>query len=210
MDANQFSSAVDKLNAQVIEKIPTINEKMALDATAQIKDRLVNDGQKADGSSLGSYSTNEVPLFFRKNGKVIAPFRNALNGGGESLYEKVKKENQSRLKKNGGDGSKPRGISYKEWREANNRPTDHVTLSFSGTTLRDIGVVKQVVSGARIITTVGAKNTKVRESGSTTEEIISGLSERYGNFIEPNQTEIDRMRDYLQNQIEQILHDSFR
>jgi hypothetical protein len=76
--------------------------------------------------------------------------------------------------------------------------------------MKDIGVVKQIVSGAKIITTVGSKNTKIREGGTTTDQVVQGLSERYGNFLEPSQDEINRMRDFLQNQIEDIIHDSFR
>lgn len=210
MKANEFTSAVHKLNELAISKIPDINERMALDATAMIKDRIINTGIKANGASLGRYSTNETPLFFYKNGKLQAPFSNPLNKAGEKFYLDVVKENNSRRKKNGGTGEPPRGISYEQWREANNRPTDHITLSFSGDTMRDIGVTKQIVSGTRIVTTVGPKNTKRRAGHQTTEQITKGLSERYGNFMEPNQEEIDALKIYLENQMAKIIHDSFR
>lgn len=193
MSPDQFKISVDRLRTLLITNLPTINEKMALDATAQIKDRVVNTGINSKGSSLGKYSDNELPAFFFKD--------KALNAGGQKLYE-------SRTKPKKGEERK--GISYREWREANNRPTDHVTLSFSGTTMKDIGVTKQIVDGAKVVTVVGAKNTKIREGGDTTEKIVDEyLGGRYGNFLQPNDVEITRLKNYLQTQVEKLIHESF-
>ncbi len=205
MTPSEFTQAVEKLSQIITSEIPIINEKMALNATAMIKDRIINTGVNANGSPLGKYSENEIPIFFKKGGKTIAPFSNSLNNGGEKLLTKVVKENANRRKK----GEDPRGISYKQWRDANNRPTDHVTLSFSGQTMKDIGVVKQIVSASKIITTVGPKNTKNRKGGTTTEDIVEGLADRYGNFLAPNDVETDKLGDYLQDQVQKIISESF-
>lgn len=205
MTPNEFTEAVNRLSHLMTTNIPIINEKMALDATAMIKDRIINTGVNSKGSSLGSYSDKEIPLFFKKNGKTIAPFSSPLNNAGEKFFLSVIKENKARREK----GDDARGISYKEWRDANNRPTDHVTLSFSGQTMKDIGVVKQIVSGTKIITTVGPKNTKVRKGGITTEKITEGLGERYGNFLEPNAEEEQKLATYLENQVQKLINESF-
>lgn len=171
------------------EHLPTINEKMALDGAAMVKDRILNTGVKADGTSLGDYSTNPLPVFFFKDKE--------LNKSGENFYLSRKKKGE--------------GISYKEWREANNRPTDHVTLSFSGETLRDVGVTKNLVSGTRVTTSIGPKNTKVRANGDTTEKITDEyLGPRYGNFMAPNDQEIDKLKKYLESQVIKLFNDCFK
>ncbi len=196
MKPETFETSVDKLSALVLSQMPSINEKMALDATALIKDRIVNTGIDAKGNSLGKYSEHELPAFFFKD--------KALNGGGVKLYDDV---TSGKKKK----GVVKKGISYKEWREANQRPTDHVTLSFSGTTMKDIGVVKSIQAGTKVITSVGSKNTKTRENGDSTETIVDEyLGPKYGNFLEPNQHELDIMENILINNIEKLLNDSFR
>ena len=62
----EFTDAINKLSELLSTNIPTINEKMALDAAALVKDRVINTGKNAKGSSLGEYSDNELPLFFFK------------------------------------------------------------------------------------------------------------------------------------------------
>lgn len=194
MSADEFDSAVNRLSAMITDQLPAINEKMALDASAMVKDRILNTGIKADGSSLGEYSDNRLPTFFFKDKE--------LNKAGENFYLSRKKKDAK--------NANP-GISYKEWREANNRPTDHVTLSFSGTTLRDVGVIKQLVSGARISTAVGPKNTKLRGNGDTTEKITDEyLAPRYGNFMEPNSAEKEKLKTYLTGEVNKIINETFR
>lgn len=195
MNSSQFNQSMSKLSKLLLVNLITINEKMALDATGMVKDRLVNTGINSKGNSLGTYSVNELPAFFFKD--------KALNQGGEKLYQ-----TRTSSKKKGGDGKK--GISYREWRAANNRPTSHVTLSFSGTTFKDIGIKKKLVDGAKITTSVGAKNTKVRENGDTTEKIVDEyLGGRYGNFLEPNAAENEILKNYLTKQIQNIINESF-
>jgi hypothetical protein len=210
MSADEFSNRVSKLEQLLSGNMPGINEALALDCAGMVKDRLVNDGKKADGSSLGKYSENEIPLFFYKNGKLQAPFSHPLNQGGESLFLKVQKNNK--LKKNGGkreEGGPLKGISYREWRDANNRPTDHVNLKFTGQTMRDIGPVRQTISGSRYTTSVGAKNTVFRKAGATTDKVLEGWGDKYGNVLEPNQEELVRLKKILEDQIKKLIDDSF-
>lgn len=206
MTPEEFNISIEKLAISLNANLPTINEKMALDVTALIKDRIINTGINYDGAKLGNYSTKEIPVFFKKNGKLVAPFSEPLNGSGEKYFLSVIKENKERRKK----GEDPRGISYKQWREANNRPTNFINLTFSGQTLKDVGVKKQIVSGARVITDVGAKNTKNRKGGVTTDQVLSGLSERYGNFLQPNKKEIDLLGNILRDKLIKIQNDAFR
>ena len=77
--------------------------------------------------------------------------------------------------------------------------------------MKDVGVVKQVVSGTQFITTVGGKNTKVRDKGITTETILDEyLGPKYGNFLEPNAEEIKIIGKYQQAAVEKLIQNAFR
>jgi hypothetical protein len=122
MEAKDFGKHLENLSKSLIEALPAINEKVAVNAYALMRQRVIERGTIGEDKSLGTYSDNPLPAFYFA-GK-------ALNGKGEKAYEKAKKSGE--------------GLSYAEWRSANNRPIDHVTLSFSGATLNDIGVIKEL------------------------------------------------------------------
>lgn len=186
----EFKAQQAKFNQALLTELPRINESIAKNAYALVRDRVINEGKKGDGSSLGKYSDTELPLFFYK-GK-------SLNAGGDKAIEKAKKEG--------------RGLSYEDFREANNRPTDHVTTNFSGQTWKDIGVVKQEVQGGIIITTVGAKNTIARTSGNKTIEtdtILSGLRDRYGDLLSVNETEEKLLANTYDTELQKLIDTYF-
>lgn len=186
MDSKDFGKTLNDFSKKIIEGLPAINEKVALNAYAEMSNRVVETGTKGEGESLGKYSENELPSFFFKD--------KALNQKGEDFYLKRKKSGE--------------GISYKEWREANNRPTEHVTLSFSGTTLADIGVIKSIQEGIKVATIVGPKNTKTRTNGKTTSEIVGYLQEQYGDFIKPNKAEVQIMQNTFNVEVNKLINKS--
>lgn len=189
MKAEHFHNAAQKLSELIADRLPAINQGLALNASAIVKNRLLNSGTKADGSTLGKYSEHELPAFFFKD--------KALNGSGRKLYEDSKKEGK--------------GISYKQWREANNRPTDHVTLSFSGDTLRDIGVVKVEAQAGVVNTTVGPKNTIAHANGVSTETITDDyLGNQYGNFMQPSEEEIKTLTAAAEAAFLKLINESFK
>lgn len=187
MKSEEFKSSVNKLSVLLAENLPVINEKMAINAYAMMKDRIINEGTIGDGKQLGEYSDNKLPAFFFKD--------KAANSSGQQFYLKAKK--------------KGNGISYKEWREANNRPTDHVSLSFTGSTLNDIGVIKQLKDGVKVVTIVGAKNTKTRTNGKTTEQITEYLGDQYGDFLAPNDAEEKILKNFLENEVTKLIKQAF-
>lgn len=188
MTPNEFKQQLHNLSELMVQNLPTISEKMAVNAYAMMKSRVINEGTIGENKNLGEYSDNKLPSFFFK-GK-------AANNSGETFYEKAKKSGE--------------GISYKEWREANNRPTDHVTLSFTGTTFNDIGVVKQLVEGTKVVTIVASKNTKNRSNGKSTSEITSYLKDQYGDFLQPNQQEEKVLQQFLDNEVNKLIKQAFK
>lgn len=189
MTSEDFSKMTMRLAEELTRELPIINEKAALNSYAMMKNRIINDGTIGENKPLGQYSDNPLPSWWFK-GK-------ALNKGGEKeLIKSLKKENK--------DGEDP-GISYKRWREANNLPTDHKTLSFSGTTLNDVGVTKSITEGSKVITIVGAKNTKNRDNGKTTSDILNYLGDDYGDILAPNKVEQDLTFQFINKEVDKII-----
>lgn len=178
LTVNEFKARVQNLLANLPEEVQKLNEGLALSAIPLIVTRLTDLGEDGAGKKLGNYSTNPLPTFFYLH-------RGTGSGADAKLDALVKKRRKE-------EGKKFKGISYKEFREINNLPTRFVTLSFTGETLADLGVVNSVANGFVIVTTVDAQNrashAKYDSKGNQKGEITSGeildfLSERFGENL---------------------------
>lgn len=173
---SDFQETVGKMLRDLPGEMLKINQELSLDAIAKINDRLTEKGETAEGNSLGKYSTNPMsPLFFLGKG---------IKSADAKLKAKIKQQQRS--------GQKP-GISYEDWRRLNNLPVDHVNLSFSGETLKDIAVLSTVTNENKIITEVGSKDSKrkdiINKRGKKTGEISTGqildnLDDKYGSALD--------------------------
>jgi hypothetical protein len=181
LNINQFRERVAALLNALPEEIQRINNGLALSAIAEVRRRLIDRGIDGDGKSLGTYSTNPLPTFFFTN-----------KGTGSGADKKLESVIAAKKKQAKSTGEKFKGVSYKEFREINNLPTAHVTLSFTGETLGDLGVVSEVIENLKIVTTVGAKNTKSKArynakgqkiGQDTSEQILDYLGEMYGEDL---------------------------
>lgn len=178
--ATSINQLVTKLN-RMIQALPAemvkINTKLALDAIPKIQNRLIDEGKTAEGKSLGKYSTRPLsPLLLiqQASGK----------GAQQRIYNEAKKNKKAGL---------PSGISYERFRELNNLPVDHVTLSFTGETLGDIGVLEEGINGTTVSVVVGSRaskskdvfNKKGRKTGTKdTGEVLDDLDEKYGSALD--------------------------
>jgi len=88
------------------------------EALALIRRRIQNTGRDANESQLGDYSTTPLPAFFY--------FGRSVNASGETKVRAAAKK-----------GNK---LSYKDFRNANNRETDFVDLTFTGAMWREMDV----------------------------------------------------------------------
>lgn len=75
-------------------------------------------------------------------------------------------------------------LSYEEFREINNLRTDIKDFTFTGDMWRNVGVVSVEVSGASVSVAVGGQTTRAAD-------LISYHSDKYGNLLAPNESEID-------------------
>jgi len=185
LTVEQFKSRVQNMLANLPEEVQRLNDGIALSMIPLIVNRLVDLGEDGKGKKLGNYSTNPLPTFFYLH-------RGTGSGADAKLDAAVKRKRKQ-------EGKDFKGISYKEFREINNLPTQFVTLSFTGETLADIGVVSNVANGLVIVTTIDAqgKSTKAKYDSKgnakgtiTSAEILDFLSERFGeNLLALNEEE---------------------
>jgi hypothetical protein len=215
INAADFPNKVSEFLGRIRTDIPLINAQMAQDCLSEMLRRINEDHTNARGESFGQYSTNQVPLFFYKNGKLMAPFSSgALIKGAEDKLNKLRHPNK-KVKGVANALSKASGIkvvptlSYKDWREMNNLPTDSVTLSFTGETLRDFAVIETVNDGLSAITTVASKNSITKKNGVGTEKIAEYLQDRYGDFMTPNPQEEELMAQILDLKLQKLLDETF-
>src|SRR5687767_3839267 len=115
LNIEEFKKTVEAFIRDVPGEVLRINQGIALSAVPMITGRIINTGKDSKGAALGSYSDNPLPLFF---------FTNKGTGvGAERKIEALVKAKKNALQ----TGEKFKGVSYKEFREANNLPTTFVT-----------------------------------------------------------------------------------
>lgn len=200
----EFNKRVGDLIENLPAEIQRINDGIALSTIPLITGRIRNQGVDGNGKSFGNYSTNPLPTFFFTH-------KGLGKGADDALTALIKKKKKQ-------EGKNFKGISYEEFRRVNNRPTNHVTLSFSDETLNDIGVINVRHEGQIIVTTIGAlgSKTKVKYSAkgekkgqNTTEQILDFLGERYGeDILSTNEDEQQLMAEVLDAEL-QIMLDKF-
>lgn len=178
IDFEELKRRVDRMLKGLPERMGMINELLAESAIPLIVTRLVDMGTDGAGHKMGSYSTNPLPTFF---------YLGKSTGSGSD--EKLKAAVKAKRKK---EGKNFKGISYKEFRELNGKPTNFVTLSFTGETLADLGIIQKAVEKDNVIISVGAqgKTTKAKRDASgnvvgniSTADVLDFLAARYGDEI---------------------------
>lgn len=174
----EFNANVNKFLQALPANAQRINKVIALTQIPIIKNRIIDKGVLGDGKSLGKYSEEPISTGFFV-GKFLG------KGAEDKAISYIKKKRKE-------TGKFSIGISYKQFREFNNRPTDHVTLSFTGETLGDIGVISNDVNGTVATAVVGSKNSKTKEVVNSkgkktgtigTGDVLDQLGEKYGDIL---------------------------
>lgn len=176
-NVESFEQRLKIFEQKFLEEFPKAIHASGLSAFEIVKRRIIKFGQNATGGQFGQYSTAQIPLFFKKDGKLMVPYSSgALGQGAEDRVEALRKKKGKNAKKT---------LSYKEWREFNNLQTSFVDMKFSGATLSDIGVQKFDANGAKVSLIIGPLNEINRQgSSANTEEIMDSLFDKYGDFLE--------------------------
>lgn len=145
------------------------------DLCAAIADRVINNGEKATGGKFSPYSTKEVPAFWYMG--------RSLNAQGEAKVKAAAKKKE--------------GVSYKEFREFNNRPTNFKNFSFSQEMWRGFGVKKVESNGGTYTLVIGGQTPE-------SEEKIAWMSgQEKVSIIAPTEQE---KRDILRTLTNKVLN----
>ena len=178
-DSVSIEQIVTDINAMMIdfvEQIPNVSQKLALQGAAMLKLRIQQKGQRADGSSLGTYSDAELPTFFFKPGKKLKK---------DEFGENILEQNDH--------------LSYKEWRKEHGLQTEHVDLTFTGDMFRRLGITSAGLESAGLyVVTIGGTTGEAQKK-------FDYNAERYGDIMQLSDAEEDMLLDALSDELDEII-----
>ncbi len=195
----EYADDLNRFLSELPRNVQKINETLALSSIPLIKKRIRNQGVLGDGTSLGKYSERPIsPGYFIGTG---------LGVGAEKKVETYLKQQKK--------AGLPQLISYKKFRELNNRPTDRVTLSLSNETLDDISISSNVIFNGNVVTTIESKNSKskdvVNKKGKKTGTVGTGdvldqLGEKYGDILSLTKQEEKDLAEAFDEEIQDLIN----
>ncbi len=194
----EYAEDLNRFLSELPRNVQEINKTLALYSIPLIKKRIRNQGVLGDGTSLGKYSERPIsPGYFIGTG---------LKGADDKMKVYLKQQKKAGL---------PELISYKKFRELNNRPTDHVTLSLSNETLDDISISSNVIFNGNVVTTIESKNSKskdvVNKKGKKTGTVGTGdvldqLGEKYGDILSLTKQEEKDLAEVFDEEIQDLIN----
>lgn len=159
---------IQRINGIQQRLLNLTNEVAAEGATmcADIADRVINEGKAGDGAGFSPYSTKKVPAYWYVG--------RSLNAAGDAKIKAAAKKKE--------------GVSYKDFREFNNRPTDKKNFSFSNEMWRGFGVQKVERTGDAYLLIIGGQNKESQEkidwmSGQEGKSIIAATKAELSRLI---------------------------
>jgi hypothetical protein len=173
----QFIKLLDSLKNDLIAERPNETLLIAKEALALIRRRIQTEGEDLNGSQLGHYSDMPLPAFYFDN--------KSINASGAKAVAAAKKKGV--------------GLSYKDFRRANNLPTDKVTLTFSGAMWREMDVQLTENNPNKTTAVIEPRTARSRQ-------VALYNSERYGNILGLSKDEIKTLRIANLNRIKKSLN----
>jgi hypothetical protein len=98
---------------------------------------------------------------------------------------------------------------YARYKNKNGMNGNFVDLKATESMWKDIGVINSVESNGNVITSVAGKDTATRKGGQTTSEIMGFNAERYGDFLEASELEINQLIAVYDAELQELLDKSF-
>jgi hypothetical protein len=172
-DLFDLAAKLERIKLEISDNLQAIAAEMANSAKAIAQRNIIDHGFGAD------YSDHGVPAFWQKG--------RGLNKAGNSFIDKQIAA---------GDMDLP----WKEIREAQGMPTDHVDLYYSGDMFQNMVVVETVIQGYAATGRIGGKT-------DTAQDKMNWNYDRYGDFINKALPEADRLfiKEIAGDKINEIL-----
>ena len=177
--SDKLQEIADRLDAQAVD-VAVVQSMTELQA--DFIQRVFVDGKDSDGQLLGTYS--EKPNYFSKEKFVRKSAFKAQGKNGDTAFKVVTRQRKTMYL--------PQG--YKQLREVQARPTDHVNLDYSGSLKNAYRVFK---FGSEVLL---GQNDRVEH------EKIQGLTERFSEFQSLTDEEKKRYAEYLGEQVKLIVN----
>lgn len=141
--------------------IPAANELLA-----NIKNRIIDEGKKSDGSKIGNYSTK--PAYFEKEQFIQ-----------KSKFKPKGKTGETKFKSGAFHKSMYLEQGYKELRNIQGRPTDKINEFYTGSTMNSYQL--QAIQNAVLLGLTNEKSAKIRQ----------GQEGRFGKIFYATKEEIE-------------------
>ena len=94
-------------------------------------------------------------------------------------------------------------VSYADFRDLNNLPSDDINFTFSGDLFRTTGIVKVENEADTTTVVLGGQTTR-------SEQILEWQEPRYGNIIEPSEQEQELAFNAHRKRIENLINRVFQ
>lgn len=98
---------------------------------------------------------------------------------------------------------------YARYKTKNGMVGAYVNLTATESMWKDIGVISTVESNKSVSTFVAGKDTATRKGGQTTSEIMEFNAERYGDFLEASELEIEQLVAVYDAELQTLLDNAF-
>lgn len=214
MTLDDYIVKVDGLLAALQTEMPAIADEVALNALALVKNRIIDQGKGIEGAS---YSTHEMLAtqneFIVKSAfkpTIIESTRLPKDGG------KARRKKDGSLVRSGAKKVKrelwikfpnakkavpvmilPGG--YRQFREIQGRPGDHVNLSYSGKMWQGTTIVARVHEGNRWMTVIGGSTLEAQDK-------LSWMTTKYGPFLTVLSDEQQLLQNVFDKRLSAILN----
>jgi hypothetical protein len=182
-------------------EMPKLSDEVALDALALIKNRIIDQGKGIEGAA---YSTK--PMLATKE-QFIVKSRFKQSTEEVVLKRDGKKNKKGQLVKRGVWLKFPKAKKavavmkidggYREFREIQGRPGDHVNLSYSGKMWQGTTIVARARNGYTWVTIIGGGNQEAQDK-------LSWMTDKYGKFLSVTDEEEKNLSLVFDNRIKAI------
>jgi hypothetical protein len=214
---NDLDRKLEQLQQELLKEGPNIVQTVAVNALALSKLRIQKTGVKGK-----QYSTKEMlataSQFNRKQGFKPTEIefteigrigqRNQVAGGfrqpGTGRVDRKGAERKKRwlwIKFKGAKKAVPVMVlpgGYKQLRQLNGLQTGYVDLTFSGRMFQNIKLLAPINKRTKFTAFIGATDKENRDK-------VRGLSIRFGQFLDPEKSELAILSDIQNNKIREII-----
>lgn len=175
-DLQDVINALRETAETLDKRIPELLVEQEITAKSLVQDRIQETGKDSKGGQLGIYSQTKIPAFF--------------------FFGKGTKATDSKLKVLAKEGKK---ISYADFRKLDGKQSQYVDLTFTGKMWRETGLIREEVSKNQAVIVIG-------QTTPRSKEVAGYMADKYGNFLELSQEEIDIITEDITAEVEEIIN----